>query len=308
MDMLRTITKTALSLALAMGFVAAPHASAQVGMERVWAQWGDGKWYPGYIDGRSGQQIRVMLWDGDKANLPQSRLRADFLAPGQSLYVRKRGGNKRAELVMRHGNALEVRYPDGKVEAVDLSLIVLDNPSTTRTNFRGIDRPAVLANFCNKTSERVYYAMAMSNFMVGTKVRGWSSVAPGKCVIRNMTNFWKSEFELFVTDEKIKDNSRSWTSPTFVYAQTRDAFQSRLFGGMVQFGTGLRWGGTDGKNEFCITDNPIASFRHVIEPQDAKSRQNYCQQDKTFKVSFDQMKLPSAAEQFGAVVDWTFSE
>ena len=309
--MLKAFTKSALIAGAALSLVAAPLSaqSARYAVDdQVIAQWGDGRWYPGNVEQRTGNTYRVRFLDGDVATLPTTRIRPDTFEPGDPLFVRKHDGLKRAVLSERYGNALVVSYPGGAREAVDLKRVLLDTVTTRVSRNEQYFQPVVLANLCNSTSETVYYALAMDTYndgMLGNSSTGWTRLAPGSCEIRNLSQYWRTEVRLPSGSE---DRAYSLMSPTYIYGQTREAFQSRLLGGAVTLGDGNRWGGTDGENEFCIMDRPTIAFRHVVDHGVGLLTKDYCRDDLSFKVPFRKLDLPGAGNRKGGVIDWNFAD
>ncbi len=269
----------------------------------VFAQWNDGKWYPGYLESQSGNRYTVKFWDGDTATVTRDKIRRDTFRRGDNLFVRKHNGNRRAILNERHANALVVTYVDGSKEAVPMSAVVIENLTTHTSAPDDIYRPAVLANFCNNTSQTVYVALAMGTYNEGARGHastGWSTFAAGECKIRNLTQFWRSQTRY--------PAGQRFLSPTYIYGQTKDAFQTSIGGGAITFDRGLRWGGEDGENEYCIMDRPTISFRHVVDPSVDLFENAYCKDSMSFKVSFDRLKMPTGAMNLGGVINWTFGE
>ena len=296
-------------------FGAAP-ASAQNGINAgapVFAEWSDGKWYPGFIESQSGNRYTVKFWDGDTATVTRDKIQRDSFRRGDKLFVRKHNGNKPATLTERHGFALIVTYPNGSKEAVTMAAVVVDNLPERRATAESAYKPAVLANICNNTSQTVYVAMAMGTYYDGKSghaSNGWRVMASGECQIQNLTQFWRTETRY--------PAGHRFISPTYIYGQTKDAFHNRIAGGAITIDRGLKWGGENGENEFCIMDRPTISFRHVVDPSVSLFEQDYCKDSNSFKVSFDKLEIQSAAyglglttvgtADVGAVVNWSFGE
>ena len=286
-----------------------PGNRLQVGAP-VFAEWSDGKWYPGYLEGQSGNRYTVKFWDGDRATVTRDKLRRDTIQRGDNLFIRKHDGNKLATLTERHGFALIVTYPDGSKEAVPMTSVMVKDLAERLEAPASMYKPAVLANICNNTSQTVYVAMAVgtnNGGAPGHASSGWRTLAAGECDIRNITQFWRSE-----TRNSVETRSNA---PTYIYGQTKDAFQNRIAGGAITIDRGLKWGGEDGENEFCIKDRPTISFRHVVDRSVGLFPQDYCKDSNSFKVSFNKLKIPPAlridertATEVGGVVNWTFGE
>ncbi|MEP0190676.1 MAG: hypothetical protein ABJP70_08640 [Erythrobacter sp.] len=306
----------AIAAITALLVVGAAPASAQYRFstkEPVFAEWSDGKWYPGVLQSQSGNRYTVKFWDGDTATVTRDKLRRDTIQRGDNLFVRKHDGNKPATLTERHGYALVVTYPDGSKEAVPMKSVMVKNLVGRIAAPRSMSKPAVLANICNNTSQTVYVAMAMGTYNDGRgghASSGWRVMASGECQIQNMTQFWRSETRY--------PAGHRFTAPTYIYGQTKDAFQNRIAGGAITIDRGLKWGGEDGENEFCIMDRPTISFRHVVDQSAGLFERDYCKDSNSFKVSFNKLKIPSMTyglgldnltpADVGAVVNWTFGE
>lgn len=309
--MLGTVTKTVLVFAATLAAGTTPLAAQSARYaenDQVIAQWGDGKWYPGNVERQVGGNFRIRFLDGDVATLPTTRIRPDTFEPGDPLFVRKQGGLKRAVLSERYGNALIVSYPGGAKEAVGLKRVTLDTVTTRVSRDERYFQPAVLANLCNTTSETVYYALAMDTYndgMRGSASTGWTRIAPGSCEIRNLSQHWRTEVRL---PQGFEGKASGFMSPTYIYGQTREAFQTRLLGGAVTVGSGSRWGGRDGENEYCVMDRPTIAFRHVVDHGLGLLTKDYCQDNLSFKVPFRKLDLPGAGNRKGGVIDWTFGE
>ncbi|MDJ0642692.1 MAG: DUF1036 domain-containing protein [Erythrobacter sp.] len=309
--MLGTATRTALALAAMLAFGSTPLAAQSARYaadDQVIAQWGDGRWYPGHVVSAVGDNFRIRFLDGDVATLPTTRIRPDTFEPGDPLFVRKHDGLKRAVLSERYGNALVVSYPDGATEAVDLKRAMLDTVTTRISRDEKYFKPAVLANLCNATSETVYYALAMDTYndgMRGNASTGWTRLAPRSCEIRNLSQHWRTEVRLPSGDE---ERAYGFMSPTYIYGQTREAFRTRVLGGAVTIGSGKRWGGDGGEDEYCIMDSPTIAFRHVVDHGLGLLTKDYCRDNLSFKVPFRKLELPGAGNRKGGVVDWTFGE
>jgi len=186
---------------------------------------------------------------------------------------------------------------------VPMSAVVIENLTTYLAAPDSIYKPAVLANICNTTSQTVYVALAMDTYNDGARGHastGWSTIAAGECDIRNLTQFWRNQTRY--------PAGHRFLSPSFIYGQTKDAFQTRVAGGAITFDRGLKWGGDDGENEYCIMDRPMISFRHVVDPSVNLFENAYCKDDMSFKVSFDELRMPNDAYQVGGVINWTFGE
>ena len=296
--------------------VGAAPASAQYRFqtkEPVFAEWSDGKWYPGYLESQSGSQYTVKFFDGDTATVTRDKIHRDTFRRGDKLFVRKHNGNKPATLTERHGLALIVTYPNGSKEAVPMSAVVVDKLAERPSAPDSAYKPAVLANICNNTSQTVYVAMAMGTYNDGKgghASNGWRVIASGECQIQNLTQFWRTETRY--------PAGHRFIAPTYIYGQTKDAFQNRIAGGAITIDRGLKWGGEDGENEFCIMDRPTISFRHVVDPSVSLFERDYCKDNNSFKVSFDKLKIQSVAyglgltglttADVGAVVNWSFGE
>ncbi len=299
--------KLAIAAATAALTITAVPANAQTysfqTKQPVFAQWSDGKWYPGYIESQTGDSYTVKFWDGDVATVPRDRIGRDTLRRGDELFVRKQNGNRRAVVTERHAFALIVTYSDGSKEAVPMAAVVVDNYAENRGTSDSAYDPAVLANICNNTSHTVYVALAMDTYNGGAgghASTGWSTIAAGECNIRNLTQFWRNQTRY--------PAGQRFLAPTYIYGQTEDAFQTSIAGGAITFGRGLRWGGEDGENEYCVMDRPTISFRHVVDPSIELFESAYCKDAMSFKVSFDKLQLPSEAQNLGGVVNWTFGE
>ncbi|MEP3051420.1 MAG: hypothetical protein ABJP48_00380 [Erythrobacter sp.] len=308
--------KFAIAAITALLVVGAAPASAQIrlnAMEPVFAEWSDGKWYPGVLESQSGNRYTVKFWDGDTATVARDKLRRDTIQRGDRLFVRKHNGNKAAILTERHGFALIVTYPNGNKEAVPMASVVVENLAERLAAPESMFKPAVFANICNNTSQTVYVAMAMGTInggIGGHASSGWRTMASGECRIQNITQFWRSETR-YTAGTRI-------LSPTYIYGQTKDAFQNRIAGGAITIDRGLKWGGEDGENEFCIMDRPTISFRHVVDQSAGLFERDYCKDNNSFKVSFNKLKIPSmthglgldnlTAADVGAVVNWSFGE
>ncbi len=309
--MFNAFTKSALIAGAALASLAAPLSAQSARYEvddQVIAKWGDGKWYPGNVVSQVGNNFRIRFLDGDVATLPTTRIRPDTFEPGDPLFVRKHDGMKRAVLSERYGNALVVSYPGGAKEAVELKQVMLDTVTTRVSRNEKYFKPVVLANICNSTSETVYYALAMDTYndgLLGNASTGWTQLAPGNCEIRNLSQYWRTEVRLPSGSE---NGANGFMSPTYIYGQTRKAFQTRVLGGAVTIGSGNRWGGKGGENEYCIMDRPTISFRHVVDHGIGLLTKDYCRDDLSFKVPFRKLELPGAGNRQGGVIDWTFAE
>ena len=306
----------AIAAITALLVVGAAPASAQNRVNTgapVFAEWSDGKWYPGFIESQSGNRYTVKFWDGDTATVTRDKIQRDSFRRGDKLFVRKHNGNNPATLTERHGFALIVTYPNGSKEAVTMAAVVVDNLPERRATAESAYKPAVLANICNKTSQTVYVAMAMgtnNEGIPGHASNGWRTMAAGECRIQNITQFWRSETRYSA--------GTTILSPTYIYGQTKDAFQNRIAGGSITIERGLRWGGEDGENEFCIKDRPTISFRHVVDQSVNLFERDYCKDSNSFKVSFNRLKIPPMAHALGldnltaahvgGVINWTFGE
>lgn len=284
--------------------------------EIVFGQWGDGSWYPGRITQIDGQQYTVTMFDGDVITLPLSKVRRNHLREGYAIEVRRPGSIMPAVLLEIHGEALVVAEAIGKKydpetritstiqgepEAIEMADLVITNMSGFTLHPDPETRPAVLANICNNHSERVYYALATDTYnaaMVGNASVGWRKVEPGTCNIENLTNFWNSE-------TRYPDDLR-YTAPTYIYGRTEAAFGSTLAGGVISFGTGLRWSGEDGENEYCILDRTNVSFRHIVDVENGLTAENYCQYQQSFTVPFREIAIPGRGANRGAAVHFTF--
>ncbi|WP_298467349.1 DUF1036 domain-containing protein [uncultured Erythrobacter sp.] len=311
--MFKLASKSALLLSVGISFMAAPLSAQSRPLEleeRVLAQWSDGKWYPGkveraYRDGR----YEVTFLDGDELVLPRDRVARDTIIPGDKLLVRKHDGLKRATIVRRHANALVVEYEDGgRKEAVDMAATVFDAFATRPSMDERFFKPAVLANLCNKTDETVYFALAMKTFFAGKGGRtsqGWTTLEPDACRIRDLTQYWQAE-SLYLG--QTPDGYIGINFETYIYGQTRDAFQTRMLGGAVIIGSGTRWGGEGGDEKFCIKDRPTISFRHVINGPQGLLAKDYCRDANSFRVAFRQINIPAREFGDGAVANWTFAK
>ncbi len=304
-------TRSALIAGAALSCLAAPLAAQSARYaedDQVIAQWGDGRWYPGNVERQVGSNFRIRFLDGDVTTLPTTRIRPDTFEPGDALFVRKQGGLTRAVLSERYGNALVVSYPGGTTEAVELKRVMLDTVTTRVSRNERYFEPAVLANLCNSTSETVYYALAMDTYnegMRGSASTGWTRLAPGSCEIRNLSQHWRTEVRL---PEGFEGKASGFMSPTYIYGQTREAFQTRLLGGAVTLGDGNRWGGKQGENEYCILDRPTIAFRHVVDHGLGLLTRDYCRDNLSFKVPFRKLELPGAGNRKGGVINWTFGQ
>lgn len=86
--------------------------------QRVLGQWGDGLWYPGTIAGRNGDFAHVSFDDGDRADLPRSRIRPIDWGVGTRLQCNwKSGGRYYPGTITRsNGLAVHISYDDGDQE------------------------------------------------------------------------------------------------------------------------------------------------------------------------------------------------
>ncbi len=276
--------------------------------EKVWGQWGDGRWYPGEVTAYSGRLYTVRFADGDVAQLPRRRVVRDSVKRGDYVLVRKGSGSERAFIFERHGDVLIATFPRStQRKAITMrDLIAFEKPRDIAMPVTQSPR-RVFANVCNTRSEAIHVAWAMETYnegLLGEASSGWDALEPGECEIKDITTFWGAETRY--PDGGIDLRNRG-SAPTYYYAQNGAVFD-RFGGGVVFSGTEepLVWRGKPDEKAFCIMDKRNVSFRHVIDHGIGLLTKDHCKDGFSRKVRFRQIEFAPSTYKDGDAVNITF--
>lgn len=91
--------------------------------KRVLDQWGDGLWYPASILGQVGNLFNVAFDDGDKADLPEARIRPLNWVVGSRVQCNWKSGGYyySGTITTSKGLAVHISYDDGGQEDTSIS-------------------------------------------------------------------------------------------------------------------------------------------------------------------------------------------
>ena len=270
------------------------------GGDEVWGRWSDGRWYPGKVVRRIDKRFDVAFLDGDRAILEAGQVYDFKIDNGSRVEVRGApSGFEGAMVLDRFADAVWVRAIDGRQLAVTVDqLWSLDTPSVARNVLKG--RPAVLANVCNRTNSEVRFAQAIETAnegQAGHAAQGWKTVPAGSCIVANLSRMWQSERGPEQAETK---------APTYIYAQTEEAFDSRGQAVIFAGAGGKTWAGGSGDKRFCIGNTLNVSFRHVLDRSKGLDSAQYCKSAGAKQVAFRKLDLSRIDWTKGGVVSINF--
>ena len=106
-----------------LAMLACAGALAQSRGDWVLGQWrGGAYWFPGVVQARDGDSIRVLYDDGTTETLPSSRVRPYSWALGTRVECRWANGNEwypgRITGISKDGTQLDIQYDDGDRERI----------------------------------------------------------------------------------------------------------------------------------------------------------------------------------------------
>ena len=108
-------------LALLVGTLACAGALAQSRGDWVLGQWqGGAYWFPGVVQGRSGDMVTIAYDDGTQETVPSKRVRPYTWKAGTNVECRWQGGQDwypgKISSIVSDGTELNINYDDGDRE------------------------------------------------------------------------------------------------------------------------------------------------------------------------------------------------